>query len=115
VPAKGEVELAIANCVQALRRVHQDEARAGGRVERVLGSARALSDLGDEIAPGLYESELRYLQREEWARSADDVLWRRSKLGLHFNNDERERVARWAGWTEKDLDRNPSLAGGSCN
>jgi glycerol-3-phosphate dehydrogenase len=87
----------------------------GSRIERVLGTAQHLHELGTEVAPGLYEAELRYLQREEWARSADDVLWRRSKLGLHFNNDERERVARWAGWTEKDLDRNPSLAGGSCN
>jgi glycerol-3-phosphate dehydrogenase len=51
--------------------------------------------LGNEVAPGLFEAELRYLCEHEWARSADDVLWRRSKLGLHLGDSEREAVARW--------------------
>ena len=67
----------------------------GGRVGRVLGGAENLHDLGPEIAPGLHEAELRYLVREEWAQSADDVLWRRSKLGLHLQPAEREQVAAW--------------------
>jgi glycerol-3-phosphate dehydrogenase len=49
----------------------------------VIGHARSLSELGRAFAPGLYEAELRYLRDVEWARSAQDVLWRRSKLGLH--------------------------------
>jgi len=52
-------------------------------------------DLGAEVAPGLYEAELSYLHRHEWARSADDVLWRRTKLGLHYSPVQREQVARW--------------------
>jgi ABC-type sulfate/molybdate transport systems ATPase subunit len=40
---------------------------------------------GPEVVPGLHEAELNYLHRHEWARSADDVLWRRSKLGLHLS------------------------------
>ncbi|WP_294639433.1 glycerol-3-phosphate dehydrogenase [uncultured Aquabacterium sp.] len=67
----------------------------GARVERVLGPAHQLSDLGAEVAPGLYEAELRYLQRDEWAVTADDVLWRRSKLGLHLTTAERAQVADW--------------------
>jgi glycerol-3-phosphate dehydrogenase len=67
----------------------------GARVNGVLGTAAALADLGPEVAPGLHEAELRFLQREEWACSADDVLWRRSKLGLHYTPDERQRVADW--------------------
>jgi len=51
--------------------------------------------LGAEVAPGLHEAELDYLHRHEWARSADDVLWRRSKLGLHMDEAAREQVARW--------------------
>jgi glycerol-3-phosphate dehydrogenase len=47
------------------------------------------------VAPGLYERELRFLQDREWAVSAEDVLWRRSKLGLHYTPEEREQVARW--------------------
>lgn len=65
----------------------------GSRIERVLGRAQSLADLGDEIAPGLHAAELDYLCREEWARRADDVLWRRSKLGLHLSESERARVA----------------------
>jgi glycerol-3-phosphate dehydrogenase len=52
-------------------------------------------DMGAEIAPGLFESELRYLHDVEWAQNADDVLWRRSKLGLHFSPEQRAQVAHW--------------------
>jgi glycerol-3-phosphate dehydrogenase len=55
----------------------------GTRVTRVIGNARSVAELGREFAPGLYEAELIYLRDTEWARSAQDVLWRRSKLGLH--------------------------------
>ena len=67
----------------------------GTRIERVLGSAQAPLALGAEVAPGLFEAELHYLRGHEWARSADDVLWRRSKLGLHLSAAQRDAVARW--------------------
>ncbi|HLB79337.1 MAG TPA: glycerol-3-phosphate dehydrogenase, partial [Dongiaceae bacterium] len=67
----------------------------GTRVERLLGAAAALRDLGAEIGPGLYEAELDYLRRNEWAVDAEDVLWRRSKLGLHMPEAARRRVADW--------------------
>lgn len=67
----------------------------GSRIDMVLGRAGGLADLGQEVAPGLYEAELRYLQREEWAVSADDVLWRRSKLGLHLSEAQQAAVTRW--------------------
>ena len=67
----------------------------GSRVDGVLGAATSIAGLGAEIAPGLHEAELDFLIRHEWARSAEDVLWRRSKLGLHFSAAEREAVARW--------------------
>jgi len=80
----------------------------GSRVGHVIGNARALSDLGDEIAPGLYEAEARYLQREEWAHDADDMLWRRSKLGLHYTEPQRQQVAQWlqrSGATPSEVKR----------
>lgn len=55
----------------------------GTRAARVVGDAQSLADLGAEIVPGLFEAELRYLRDTEWATCAQDVLWRRSKLGLH--------------------------------
>ncbi|HEX7932486.1 MAG TPA: glycerol-3-phosphate dehydrogenase, partial [Paraburkholderia sp.] len=66
----------------------------GTRVKHVLGHARALADLGRAFAPGLYEAELIYLRDTEWARSAHDVLWRRSKLGLHVEPGTLEPVTR---------------------
>ena len=67
----------------------------GTRVAAVIGEARQLGDLGDEVAPGLYARELHYLRREEWAGTAEDVLWRRSKLGLRYTPAQCEAVAAW--------------------
>ncbi|MEK8030577.1 glycerol-3-phosphate dehydrogenase [Ideonella sp. DXS29W] len=67
----------------------------GGRLGELLGQAQSLEDLGAEVAPGLYEAELEFLRRTEWALTGDDVLWRRSKLGLHYTPAERARVGAW--------------------
>jgi glycerol-3-phosphate dehydrogenase len=67
----------------------------GSRIDRTLGAANGAGAQGEEVAPGLYESELRYLRDEEWAHTAQDVLWRRSKLGLHLTPAEQQRVADW--------------------
>ncbi len=63
----------------------------GARVDLVLGSG----DIGAEVAPGLFEAELNYLHDHEWAGCADDVLWRRTKLGLFLDAAQREKVAAW--------------------
>ncbi|WP_153099449.1 glycerol-3-phosphate dehydrogenase [Paraburkholderia hayleyella] len=55
----------------------------GTRAVQVIGQAESIEGLGQAFAPGLYEAELRYLRDTEWACCAQDVLWRRSKLGLH--------------------------------
>ena len=67
----------------------------GTRMERVLGTAASVQDLGRSFGHGLYEAELDYLASREWARSAEDVLWRRSKLGLHMPRPARARIADW--------------------
>ena len=69
----------------------------GSRIDMLLAQP-----LGAEVAPGLHEAELAYLREHEWARSADDVLWRRSKLGLHMTEAQRRAVADWcaAHWPE---------------
>jgi len=67
----------------------------GSRISRVLDGANSRDDLGEEVAPGLFEAELRYLRREEWAFTGEDVLWRRTKLGLHYNAMQRQRVTDW--------------------
>jgi glycerol-3-phosphate dehydrogenase len=67
----------------------------GTRIERVLGSATRLADLGRELLPQLYEREVEYLCSEEWAQSATDILWRRSKLGLHLQGADLTPLERW--------------------
>ncbi|WP_310734510.1 glycerol-3-phosphate dehydrogenase [Azohydromonas caseinilytica] len=67
----------------------------GARIELLLRPGPALPQLGAEVAPGLFEAELRYLHRHEWAATAEDVLWRRTKLGLHMDAAARSRVAAW--------------------
>jgi glycerol-3-phosphate dehydrogenase len=57
----------------------------GTRAWRVLGDARRAEDLGRPFGAGLSEAEVRYLIDNEWARTAEDVLWRRSKLGLRVS------------------------------
>ena len=66
----------------------------GTRVEAVLHGAKGPGDLGEDLGAGLSERELDYLRAKEWARTAEDVLWRRSKLGLHMTPAQREAVAR---------------------
>ena len=65
----------------------------GTRVERILGAAQSMADLGRDFGCGLTQAELDYLARDEWARTADDVLWRRTKLGLHLSKAQAEAVA----------------------
>jgi len=56
----------------------------GTRVERLLGQANGINDLGFHFGDDLYAREVEYLVDQEWAMTAEDVLWRRSKLGLHL-------------------------------
>ena len=67
----------------------------GTRIERVLGPAKQSDDLGPRLGADLTGAEVRYLMEHEWARTADDVLWRRSKLGLRVSPEERERLAKF--------------------
>ena len=57
----------------------------GTRMERFLEGAKSLDDLGVHYGDHVYEAEIVYLIRYEWAREAEDILWRRSKLGVHVS------------------------------
>jgi glycerol-3-phosphate dehydrogenase len=67
----------------------------GTRVKLVLGDATRAEDLGPRFGPDLTGAEIRYLMRHEWAQTADDVLWRRSKLGLCVSKEDAEAVGRF--------------------
>ncbi len=99
-PARHDVVGAYERYAQRLAARHPDLdaalvrrwARAyGTRAERIVGER----GLGAEVAPGVFEAELAYLRDVEWACTGDDVLWRRSKLGLHLDAAGRDAVGAW--------------------
>jgi glycerol-3-phosphate dehydrogenase len=63
----------------------------GSRTAVMLQSGAA----GEEILPGLFASEVDYLLTHEWAQNAEDILWRRSKLGLHLPPDSAAKLDAW--------------------
>jgi glycerol-3-phosphate dehydrogenase len=76
-----------------------DEAQAqrlvaayGSRLALVLGDAKDRADLGQAFGPELTAAEVRYLMTREWARFPDDILWRRSKLGLTMPPGDRDAL-----------------------
>ncbi len=64
----------------------------GTRIENVLQDATALDDLGRRFGSDLTAAEVRHLMHKEWAETADDVLWRRSKLGLRLSVAQRDAL-----------------------
>jgi len=69
--------------------------RHGTELDDLLDQVTTVADLGRHFGGHLYEVEARYLMREEWAHEADDVLWRRTKEGLHMTERQRADFARW--------------------
>jgi glycerol-3-phosphate dehydrogenase len=67
----------------------------GTRISRILGPAKKLDDLGARLGADLTGAEVRYLMEHEWARTAEDVLWRRSKLGLRVSPEAHEQLAKF--------------------
>jgi len=67
----------------------------GSRMAVLIGETTDIAGLGEAVLPGLYEAELRYLMAVEWARCADDVLWRRSKLKLHLPDNAATVLDAW--------------------
>ena len=59
----------------------------------ILGDAKKPADLGENFGGNLYEREVRHLMENEWAQTADDILWRRTKAGLHMTPQQRARLA----------------------
>ena len=67
----------------------------GTRAAQVIGAAASLDGLGTSFGPQFYEAEARYLMAQEWAQTAEDILWRRTKHGLHMSETQRAWFADW--------------------
>lgn len=73
--------------------------RHGSDARALLGAAKTMADLGRHFGGGLTEAEARWCQTHEWAKTPDDVLWRRTKCGLHMTPAERTAFGEW--WTQE--------------
>ena len=96
--AWGRFEAEVDAARERWRFLSEDHARRlvgayGTSLRDVLGDAREKADLGPAFGPELTGAEVRYLMRCEWARFPDDILWRRSKLGLTMQPEDREALA----------------------
>ena len=67
----------------------------GTEATAVLGAARSVAELGRAFGAGLTEAEVRWLMEKEYAKTAEDVVWRRTKLGLRLTGDEIAALDAW--------------------
>lgn len=67
----------------------------GTRIAKIVGDVTSLNGLGRHFGGTLYEAEVTYLVKQEWAQTADDILWRRTKHRLHLSDDEQRRFTEW--------------------
>ena len=84
----------------------------GTRAARMLGNAKSIGDLGQAFGATLTESEVRYLMSAEWACTADDIVWRRSKLGLRLTPAEIAAIDDWISAHRTPLEGPLREAGG---
>jgi glycerol-3-phosphate dehydrogenase len=90
----------------------------GTRVMKFLEGATRLKDLGEDFGAGLSQREVDYLIAEEWARNVDDIIWRRTKLGLKLGAEQRRKlnsyvISRTAGtWDDHEVSARAGSAGG---
>ena len=67
----------------------------GTMIHDVIGDCQGMNDMGEHFGAGLYAREVEHLMKREWAMSANDVLWRRTKRGLHMSEPQREGLRKW--------------------
>lgn len=69
--------------------------RHGKLIEHVIGDAARIEDLGEHFGHTLYACEVDYFLQHEWALTAEDILWRRTKTGLHVNHEQKQSLERY--------------------
>lgn len=67
----------------------------GSRLHTLLQHCHSISDLGQHFGHDLYEGEVRYLMQHEWAQTSEDILWRRTRLGLYLSAQEQMELQKW--------------------
>lgn len=86
---------------EATRLMHQYGTHAG----QAIGEAKDRAALGHDFGAGLSEAEVRYLHKQEWARCAEDIVWRRTKLGLRLSNQQIQDLDRFMNGAREAMRR----------
>lgn len=73
----------------------------GTRMELILANCHTMEDLGQHFGQGLYQVEVDYLVNQEWAETSEDILWRRTKLGLAFTSHEKQTLTDYLNGSKK--------------
>ena len=84
----------------------------GTRASKLLGNAKSMDDLGQTFGATLTEREVRYLMSSEWALTAEDIVWRRSKLGLRLAPQEIATLDNWISAHRLSPERRLAATGG---
>ncbi len=85
--------------------------RHGSKVHALLRDTHTMSELGEHFGGGLYAREVQWFIDQEWARTAEDILWRRTKCGLHMTPAERQRLTDYlADYLAQHLTDSPTTA-----
>ena len=87
----------------------------GSDTDALINPAESLDDMGEYFGAGLYEHEVQYLVDREWARNAEDILWRRTKLGVVGGVEVAEKLCRWFDAGAADEAGSRTLANGGCS
>lgn len=85
----------------------------GTRAATLLGQAKSMADLGQDFGASLTEREVNYLIANEWAVSAEDIVWRRSKLGLRLKADQIAALDDWLAANRGQAQSAPRRATGA--
>jgi glycerol-3-phosphate dehydrogenase len=67
----------------------------GTRAHLLMHNKKSIADLGIDFGQELFQNEVEYLLQEEWAKTAEDILWRRTKLGLFMSDQEKNKLKDW--------------------
>jgi glycerol-3-phosphate dehydrogenase len=95
-----ELNLFLQNCHKQYPFLPNDLVRRyvcsyGSLIHELLSSVHSIHELGKDFSNGLYQREIDYLTQQEWAKTAEDILWRRTKLGLFFSDHEKKELEKF--------------------
>ena len=86
----------------------------GTKAWQILNGVATRDDLGEDFGCSLFECEIRYLMNFEWAECADDIVWRRSKIGIRLDKDKVTVLNDWIASAVCSIENKKNVRSGNC-